>query len=303
MEIVKQLQGTEISAYTPMLPDWLLAAAAADADMQLFGMEVFGRACGIAVLSYEPEGVLLRHIYIRKEYRKSGRGGRFLAELMHTAYQQRAKTFRVEYAPNRYPELEGLLRAYPMKATELTGIGNAECTLGELAELPYLNGSWGKIRALSECTRESLSGLYQRMTAQGLDLVSVPLPKGRYMEKYSAVVMEEGAAAGLLLVEQDGEQLRIPYMLNLSRNAAAPLEMIRFALKRGCQDFPPQTVCSFAVVNPMLLALLEKLGIRMQKRREAALELSYFAQNHRKVEAYMEAVLDMNSQSNTTDIT
>lgn len=297
MEIVKRLRGAEVSVYAPMLPDWLLEDAAADADMQLFGMQVSGRACGAAVLLYEQESVLLQHIYIKKEYRGSGRGSRFLAELMQYAYRLRAKTFRVEYAAGRYTELERLLLAYPMKRAELDGIGNAECTLGELAELPYLKGSFGKIRALSECTRESLSGLYQRMTAQGLDLIPVPLQKGRYMEKYSAVVMEEGTAAGLLLVERAGEQMRIPYMLNLSHNAAAPIEMIRFAIAKGCQDFPPETVCSFAVVNPILLTLLEKLGIRIQKRQEAVLELSYFAKNDRKIEAYIETMLDMTRMS------
>lgn len=291
MEDYRQIRTDEWNLYASMIPGWLLENAKEDENIELWGMTDFGVICGAAVLLKEPEAVSLKHIYIKKEYRGSGRGSRFLAELLYDAYEHRAKNFYTDYVPAQYPKLERLLLAYPVETKEMETFGTVRTTLGELAGKKYLKGSCGSIKALSECTEDGLRLLYQRLSKLGLDYVDLPLNKEDYLADYSAVVMEDGRPAGLLLVK-GGKDISIPYLVNLSHNAAAPLEMIRFALQNGSRELSPDTVCRFAVVSRTLLVLLEKFEIPVNKGKRAVLDLSYFSHIGMRTNAYIEAALE-----------
>ena len=293
MEDFRQLKQKEFSIYAHMIPRWLMEEALEDDGIEIWGMEDWGEACGAAVISRKPDMVELHHIYIAGEYRNSGRGGRFLMELMYYAYRLGASQFQVKYIMEQFPEMERLLRSYPMQIGEPEMVGNAESALGELANLHYLKGSYGSVKALSECTKEGLSHLYGEIISRSLDLVELPLRKDDYLAEYSAVAMENGRPAGLLLVKEADDGVFIPYMVNLSRNAAAPIEMIRFAVQKGIKKLSPDIKCHFVVINETLLALLEKLGMKIQKRRCAALDLSYFEECERNVTAYIEFMQEL----------
>lgn len=293
MEEFRQLGQSELFAYVHMIPRWLLEDALENDSLEIWGMEDWGEACGAAVISRSPDVVELLHLYIAKDYRNSGRGGRFLMELMYYAYRLGASQFRVKYIMEQFPEMERLLRSYPMQIGEPEMVGNAESTLGELAELQYLKGGYGSVKALSECTKEGLSHLYGEIISRGLDLVEFPLKQDEYLAEYSAVAMENGRPAGLLLVKEAEDGVFIPYMVNLSRNAVAPIEMIRFAVQKGIKKLSSDIKCHFVVINEVLLSLLEKLGMKIQKRRCAALDLSYFEECERNVTAYVEFMQDL----------
>ena len=293
MEYVRQLKQKEFSAYAHMIPQWLIEEAIEDDGIEIWGMEEREEACGAAVISGKPDVVELLYLYIAKEYHNKGKGGKFLLELMHYAYRLGNSQFRVNYIVEQFPEMERLLRSYPMQIGEPEMVGNAEITLGELAELKYLQGGYGRVKALSECTKEGLSDLYKKIISRGLDWVPFPLKKGDYLAKYSAVALEGGRPAGLLLVKKTDDGVFIPYMVNLSDNVAAPVEMIRFAVQKGIQELNPDTKCHFAVINESLLALLEKLGMKIRKRRCATLDLSYFDAGKRFVTAYLEFMQEL----------
>lgn len=293
MEDFRQLQQRELFKYAHMIPRWLMEEALEDDGIEIWGMEDWDEACGAAVISRKPDVVELLHLYIAKDYRNSGRGGRFLMELMYYAYRLGASQFQVKYIMEQFPEMERLLSSYPMQIGEPEMVGNAESTLGELAELHYLKGGYGSVKALSECTKEGLSHLYGEIISKGLDWVPIPLKKEEYLAKYSAVAMESGRPAGLLLVKEAEDGVFIPYMVNLSSNAAAPIEMIRFAVQKGSENLEPDIKCHFVVINETLLALLEKLGMKIQKRRCAALDLSYFEECERNVTAYIEFMQEL----------
>lgn len=289
MEDYRQIRQDEREPYASMIPAWLLERAKEDENIELWGMTDFGVVCGAAALSKEPEAVSLKHIYIKKEYRGSGRGSRFLTELLYDAYKHQAEIFYTDYVPAQYPELERLLSVYPVEIKEMETFGTAAVTLGELTGKKYLKGSCGNVKALSECTEDGLRLLYQRLVELGLDYVDLPLNKEEYLADYSAVMMEEGRPAGLLLVK-GGKEISIPYLVNLSRNAAAPLEMIRFALQKGNRELSPDTVCRFAVVSRTLLALLEKFEIPVNKGKRVQIDLSYCSRLGMRTNAYIETV-------------
>jgi len=293
VEYIRQLKQKEISAYAHMIPHWLLEEALDDDCIEIWGMEERDEACGAAVITRKPDAVELLHLYIAKEYRNRGRGGRFLLELMHYAYRLGAAGFRVEYIAEQFPVMERLLRGYPMEAGETEIAGNAEITLGELAKLKYLEGSYGRVKALSECTKDGLSALYKKIISKGLDWVSFPLRKADYLAKFSAVALENGKPAGLLLVKKADDGVFIPYIVNISGRITAPIEMIRFAVQKGIKEMGPDTVCHFAVINGSLLALLEKLGMKIRKRSCATLDLSYFDEGKRNAAAYVEYMQEL----------
>lgn len=279
---------SQLSAYSHMIPKWLLESPKEEANMQFVGATDFDTPYGVAVMSSEAGTLTLQYLYIAEEFRGAGRGARFLTELLFQAYHRQEQKFQVKYIPGQYPKLERLLRGYPF-SNEEEMVGSFSCTLGELAGLKHLKGGYGSIRALSECTEESLRSFYREVEARGDDLVEMPLKKKDYLADCCAVTMENGKPAGLLLVKKDGDKaVTIPYLLNLSSNIAAPVEMIRFAIQKGSLAYPPETICSFAVISETLLRLLEKMGITfVRKRQQSTLDLSYLAPYEQRVERYI----------------
>lgn len=293
MERIFCLQEEELAAYASMVPEWLFREAREEAAVQLWGMAEGKIPCGAAVL-HRGEGVVtLRYLYIAEAYRKEGKGSRFLAELLHSAYHDGYQNFQVHYMPEEYPKLERLLTGYPFVHREEM-VGSFSCTLGELAENPYLQGAYGNVRALSQCTEEGIRALCQEIVARGEDLVELPIQREQYLADCSAVAMEQGKPVGLLLVKEgkDGG-VEIPFLLNYGENVAAPIEMIRFAVQTGSRKYKKETSCSFAVVSKTLLQLLEKMGISQGKRRQqAVLSLSYFAAYEKAAQRYIDGKTD-----------
>ena len=108
--------------------------------------------------------------------------------------------------------------------------------------------------------------------------MELPLDRQAYAADCSAVAMDNGKPAGLLLVREDKPgEMSIPFMVNYSKNITAPVDMIRFAVQTGGKKYSPETICRFAVVSETLLRLLEKMGMTFgKKRQQSTLELSYF---------------------------
>lgn len=293
MERYLLLQGQEADAYAHMVPAWLLEEWRTEEGVQLWGMADAGSPCGAAVLRNEEGVITLHYLYVAREYRGEGKGAAFLAELLFRAYHSGALVFQVRYIPGEYPKLERLLTGYPFqKEEEMLGIFT--CTLGELAGNKYLQGAYGNVKALSQCTEESLRAFYQEIVTKEENLVEMPVKREDYLADCCAVAMEKGKPAGLLLVREgtDGG-MEIPFLLNLSANVAAPVEMIRFAVQTGSKKYAPETVCRFAVISEGLMQILEKMGLTgVKKRQRCILRLSYFAQYERAAQRYIDGETD-----------
>lgn len=285
------LQAEQLAAFSYMIPGWLLESDAEGVDISFWGMTAFGAPCGAAVVSMEQDAVLLRYIYILEEFRGTGRGKRFVAELLDYAYREQKARFEVRYIKEQYPVMEKLLTGYPF-TREDEMLGSFSCRLGDLLKLPHLQGRYGSIRALSDCTQESLRAFYKEIEQQGMDLVELPLKKEDYVADCCAVTMENDRPAGILLVREEKDKtVSIPYLLNLSQNIAAPIEMIRFALQMGSRRYQEDTICSFAVIDETLFRILERLGITFsQRRQKRTLELSYFVQYEQEAEDYIDSL-------------
>lgn len=271
--------------FAPMIPGWLIESRMDGTDTEFWGMNSFGIPGGAAVLKREGDEKILQYLYIAKDLRGAGRGSRFLLELIYKAHQEGCRRFVTSYMQGQYPAFEKLLLAYPFDSREEM-VGSYSCTIQELTKLPYLQGRYGSISPLSKCTEESLKPFYRTLMEEGENLVELPLKKQDYLAECSAVVLEDGKPAGLLLVKREGENaVNIPLMVNYSRNLAAPIEMIRFAVQTTSKVCTPETVCHFSVINEALLQLLEKLGIKpAAKRQRCSLELSFLVSYEQQVE-------------------
>lgn len=285
MEDFILLQEEQLAEFAHMIPKWLLESPKEGTAISFWGAFCSGIPCGAAVIEEESDRWTLRYVYILEEFRGSGRGTHFLQEMMYAAYLAKKQKFQVRYIPEQNPALKKVLNGYAFfKEEEM--LGSFSCTLGELSALATLQGGYGSVKPLSECTQESLAAFYREIGMRGTDLVELPLKKERYLADCCAAVIENGRTAGLLLVkeERDGT-ISIPYLINLSQNIAAPVQMIRFALQRGSRQYPPETVCRFAVISETLFRLLRKLGVTfVQKRQRLTMDLSYFAQYEQEAE-------------------
>lgn len=277
MEEYVLLQKDNMGAYAHMIPAWLFMKPGEEKEVQFWGMSDFKTPCGVAVLSREEEVITLQYLYVEIAHRGQGKGQRFLAELLYRARQASARIFQIGYIPGEYPKLERLLQGYPFLEQE-EEITSFTCTLRELQNLKVLQGNSNHVKALSQCTEESLRPFYQELVERGDDLETVPLNRQEYVAECSAVAMDNGKPAGLLLVREDKPgEIEIPFLVSYSQNITAPVDMIRFAFQAGSRKYLPETICRFAVISETLMHLLEKMGMTFgKKRRKCILELSYF---------------------------
>lgn len=276
MEEILYLSETAVKEYLRMIPNWLILGYE-EGEVEFWGLQCFGAPAGVAALRDKEQEKNLLYLYIDQDYRRAGRGARLLQELIYGAYQNGYKYFSTQYMQGQYPVYEKLLCAYPFQSA-VDYVSGFRVTLQVLEQTPQLQGAYKNIRALSACSQESLTSLYQELTQSGKDLVSVPLNKTEYIEDCCAVAWEKDKPAGFLLVKEENPQtIRITYMVNLSGNILAPIEMMRFALQMAGKKYPPETVCVFDVINESLFQLLKKIGLEADTRRvRKTLELSYF---------------------------
>lgn len=295
MEFVRQLEESEYDSCRRMLPAWLHENIMENDEMELWGIKDFGTICGVAVISREADFVRLCHIYVEEKYRGSGRGGRLLFELIYNAHIYGASQFIVKYIPGRYPGLQNLLRNYPMMISEET-VGSVSCTLENLLTSKALVGEYKNIKSLAECPQTELSAFYREIVDKGLDWVEMPIDKKDYLADFCAVKTEGGKPTGLLLIKEQKDGISIPLMVNVSDSVTAPIEMMRYALQKIVKTYPTNTSVHFEVVNESLLMLFERLGVSVERRCCASLDLSYFAESERTVDAYLDYLNEINKR-------
>ena len=279
------LTGKQRKSFESMIPQWLLDRYTDGMDMDFWGMVCDGMPGGAAVVAEGVREQTLMYLYVAEEYRKAGRGSAFLRELLYHAYKEGFGSFVIRYMPGQYPEFEDLLRPYPFRKEE-EEVGSFSCPLQELLKIPQLHGPYGSVRPLSECSEQSLQPFYRTLVENGEAMAEVPVRKQDYLTDCCAVAWEENKPVGMLLVKKVSDQeVTIPLLVNVSHNVLAPMEMMRFVIEAGSRVLPPETICSFHVVNGSLMKLLGKIGVPgMTKRQRCTLDLSFFEAFDLKVE-------------------
>jgi len=286
------LKSEDMWRFDYMIPDWILQLDPILEDITFWGMTDWNEPCGVAVTTIENGIPTMIYLYIDPDYRRSGKAERLIREIMYQSYKRGSDCIRVKYIPDKYPQIVNLLRLFPGEKEE-EFVGTASGTIEEFLGLKYLQGNTGSVKALSQCTQASLRSLYKKIVEQGEDLIELPPKKGEYVEECSAIIMENGVPAGLLLVKKEGEEIKVPYMINLSSDIAAPIEMIRFALKKGGEMFPLQTRCSFVIINEILFQLLGKIGVKTQKREVLSISLEQYKIYERNANVTVGLAMDL----------
>lgn len=244
--------------FLPFLPKLVQREYEENPRLLVYGMVVGDTAVGAAAVSVIDTQAIFEYVYIAPDYRGRGLFGECMDNLGYSLWTLHVVEVYVRYILGdaaRFHEKMQLLGAH----IEKTGSGAMHFTLADIKDHPALSGAAPGVKALAECKREELDGLYRRIWQLGEDFIDLPLDLVRYELACSCVYMKHGEAVGLLLVEQSQDGVYIPFFFTDTDDVLAPLLLVRFALSQGLFQFSEDTKVSLRTVDEKLTKLLVKL--------------------------------------------
>lgn len=266
--------------FLPFLPAAIRQRYKEEPQLLIYGMVAEDTAVGAAAVSIIGTSAILEYVYVAPDYRGCGLFGECMANLGYSLWQRQVDELYARYIPEddaRFHEKMQLLGAH----IEKTGSGAMRFTLADIRDNPALSGDTPGVRALAECTKAELDGLYRRIRRLGEDLIDLPLTLADYELACSCVYMKQGETVGLLLVEQSEDGVYIPFFFTDTDDTLAPLLLVRFALSQGLFQFSDDTEVSLRTVDEKLTKLLVKLtGKEVTEEVEAVWPLMEYNARH-----------------------
>lgn len=244
--------------FLPFLPASVQKEYEENPQLLVYGMVVEDTAVGAVAIRVIDARAILEYVYIAPDYRGRGLFDACMENLGFSLWTLHVDEVYARYIPEddmRIHEKMQHLGAY----IEKTGNGAMNFTLADIRDNPALSGNTPGVKALAECERAQLDGLYRRIMRLGEDLIDLPLDLSGYELACSCVYMKHGEAVGLLLVEQSQDGVYIPFFFSDTDDTLAPMLLVRFALSQGLMQFSEDTKVSLRTVDAKLTRLLVKL--------------------------------------------
>ncbi|MCR5098930.1 MAG: hypothetical protein K6B14_08280 [Lachnospiraceae bacterium] len=172
-----------------------------------------------------------------------------------------------------------------------------ETTLGRLRGSKKLNKPYRHSIALGKLSDRELKSFCNRLVKERLDLVPMPIDPTQYSVKASAVYMEDDKPAGMLLLAHSDQGIEIPYIVSLSTNPLAIMDMMYFALNKVEKAGDNVAVGMSLVENKLELTLRLLLDIKVDDDKEfkhnirATIPLSFVDEYRRKTAEEIDAWL------------
>lgn len=288
MEQIEQITNETLAFFLPFIPDLLKEEFDYHTGLLFYGIMQEDVACGTVILERDGRDIRLRYLYLAEDYRGTGIADRMMTDLLYLLWKQGYETMSARYCPKSSPQLHRCLRAKKFRL-ETEGYGTFQFTLKELGNADTLKGSFPHVVSLAELPNQRIKQFCHLISAEGKDLIPMPIEQSDYLSDCCAVYMENGNPTGILLLQQNGEKnLKIPFLYSTSSHPTALVEMIRFLYAKGSLAFQEDTVCVFYSIHNTLTTLIERIiGISADRQVIARLELSCFANYEDQIQALL----------------
>ncbi len=252
---ITKIDEVNFSYYYSMLPDRFYEYMEEDKGTLIFGIENFGMAAGAAMIRRVSEDAELVWYYVNERYRGRGVGAEGLLRLMQLFRQSYGmESISVNLYAGADEEVKRLFLGYPVEKN-YPAQSIFRTTAGALRASGKLGTGGEKSVALSDLSPEKLDSLNKALAEYGKDLVPLPIKPEEYLARQSAVFMENGEPAGVLLLKKVRREIRISLLASFANDRASVLDMIAFTVANSTR-FDDAMVVSMNIVEPKVEKLV-----------------------------------------------
>lgn len=244
-----------------LLPETADALAAGE-PVTALALTENGLALGAAAGYLENGRFLVSSLYVSPDHRRRG-GGRLLVETMSQLAAPYAGAMEIRYTSTReeHETLPPFLTAMGFREEPDNGENIFLTTLGTVADTPFFSGAGKSFGTpLSELNPGALS-----LTEKAALAAGAPLPEGGVtaagVDRDVSVAAFEGSEpkAFVLLDHSFPGALTLAAAWSASRNPAVLPMLLRSAMARAREKYPPETPLTVQAINNTSAALIRAL--------------------------------------------
>ncbi len=244
--------------YLPMLPEGFIEILSEDEKTLVFGIETIGAAAGCVIIKKTGFVAEITWFYISEPFRGTGTGSEsflWLVDLLHRSYGVDKVYMDIPAGAD-----EGLYHIFNGFDVEKTPLPQCTflTTLGALMTSDKLKGASKHSVSLGSVDRKKLMIFCNDIINHGADYIDMPIEPDDFMKDQSAVFMEDDEPKAILLFTKKGEELEITFMVSLTKNPSAVLDMLLFAVEHF-RRFGEDTPVTIHIVEPKVKALIKRL--------------------------------------------
>ncbi len=248
--------------FMPMIPSYVKEEMADDEDLMVYGLVCDRVAAGVCAVYITPPTAGILWYYLDPSCRGIGAGSQCFYELAVFFHDRFGIDEVVMDIPADADEsIYKLFDVYDASFTKLPEC-RFETTLGRLRGSGKLNKPYRHSIALGKLSDRDLKSFCNRIVKENLDLVPMPIDPTQYSVKASAIFMEDDNPAGMLLLSHSKEGIEIPYVVSLSTNPIALMDMFFFAMNKVEKASDDVVVGMSLVDNKLELILRHLLDIK-----------------------------------------
>lgn len=273
MIYVHRIQKDNIDALTVMLPLEVMTDYVMDEGMFAYGMYAGTELVGTVLLREEINEIVMFYLYMSKEWETLAMY--LIDNVAYDMYKKGVKSLVYRFTDNQESIASDVLEnmGFTIRRNDMAMF---KFSIKQLLNAPVLNGVAHNVITLQDVDNIRLRYLCSDIADAGEDIINMPLNVSDYVADCSAVYMEGDVAKGILLLIQDeGAGLRIPFIYSSSTNPMAIVEMMKFMLSKAKRRFDENEECRTYVVEPVLVKIIEKItGLSAIYQQSAILDLN-----------------------------
>ncbi|SCY59810.1 hypothetical protein SAMN02910292_02177 [Lachnospiraceae bacterium XBB2008] len=213
MYLLERVDGSNIEAYQPLIPEILQRWAVEEKNWMFYGIAVDGSAVGVIALSSAGDVAHIRYVYLTPESRRMGYMERSISEVMFDLHDEGYSGLEMSYIPSEYPVIHDIALKYDFRIQQ-TDRAYFRFRASDVRNCKASSFAPQDIMRLKVLPAQHRSTLMKMIRDSGYDISSMggidnPSQISSSLTEYSLVYMENGRPKGALLV-QDTAGSKLP---------------------------------------------------------------------------------------------